>query len=864
LLFSTNGIIMTNRRGPGEVSGRAAPRVCPNTMNELVRKHVSSFLILVLVLQVLGGISCSSATKPNPNGYDGTTDHRILILLHGSASEPTGLSNIKEPLDRWGFCVDVLDHTERYHLANKGDHWYLKDDGGGDGDLDLVVDGNMKYRVIIFDPGDGTAYGDIETRERIVKQMFQEYPFLGIARMASSYTSNGNLNNVFQVGTSGGAAKKLTITNPTGTWALEPLKGYHISRSSWGALHIAAKTSDVQVLESFDDGTPAITMAHYSSGAHAIYFAFKDWGYSPHVTMLVRLVQEYSDMPYRKPYYAMEIDDCGMPDMAYGDYIALLDWAEANLGGYPTFAFMEYLMDPSPPPGIIVHGRDPQKRTDNKYYNPNIAELMAELRSYNDYVVASHAYQHDTDWWMWSATGIPVDPYGDEDDDGIPNWLDFDIDGDGVSNKDDPTLSSYSGGAFIEPDMEVQEQWFKRMREVLDLYGYADSHVLIAPKFEYLDGDTNGLAAKYSFTTLSAKPSTRGYQMTLGWVNGTYVPGRVAPSNAGTDPDKALDSAQEALFRTQFMGYIGSSPMALITNHMQQLVRGNTPEYELRDSYLPSYLVMKKAGFSLVSTQTAANKNMGWLWTEMKSVHNSPDSISLTLDSSVFLDGKTRHELGVVLPFSIREVRAGENYWIYVDGRNLFYGKQTDSSETLRILRGTYDPYLPRITSVSTPATDVLNAVYDPTKESISLVLRGTFPTSLSIGNCNKPFYRGTTSIDPHGNAVLTISPAGEVATESVDMTVAPSSGLVNVTIQAWETSGNDHRMWTESSSVADTNTAHTVGGLLPGVPYAVWYMKDGGARIQLQTIQANSSGQISFTYDQGYSTVVFELEKVN
>jgi hypothetical protein len=816
-------------------------------------------VILFLILQVVTGVSCSSKAKPAPRVFDGTIDQGILVLVHGSASDPNELSSIKDPLERWGYSVEVFDHTESCRLLNTGDRWYLEDEGGGRGNLDLVADGNMKYRVIIFDPGDGTAYSDIETSEGIVKQMFQEYPFLGMARMESSRTSSGNVNNVFQIGTSGGAAKNLTINNPTGTWALEPFKGYQINRTSHGALGVSATTSDVTALERFDDGTPAITLAEYESGARAIYFSFKDWGYAAHVSMLVRLIQEYSGMPYRKAYYAMEIDDCGALETANQDYIALINWAKSNLGGYPTFAFMENLLDPNPPPGIMFYHGIPSYSTS---FNSNAAELMAELRLYTDYVVASHGYQHDADWWKWTATGIPVDPYADQDNDGTLNWKDSDMDGNGIDNSADPNLSYYSGGAFVEPNLEVQERWFKRMREVLDLYGYSDTQVLIATKFEYLDGHTNGLAKKYGFTVMSAKPSTAGYRMTLGWVNGTYAPGRVAPSEFYSTSDNALDPAQVALFRTQFMGYIGSASLSLVTNHLRSFDQGTTPGYELRDSYLSGYGVMKTAGFNLVSTQTAANKNIGWLWTDMSSSQDSAGNTRLTLLSSAFLDGKARHELDVVLPSSIKEVKVGDNYWIHVDDNKLFYGKQSNSSETLEILTGAYSTALPRITSVSTPATDVLNAVYSPANGKVSLMLDGTFSTSVSVSNFNKPFSQGTTSIDSNGNAALTIGLAGKTSVESVGMTVVPSSGSVDVAVQTWETSGTRYRKWTESSTVPSTNTTHAVGDLAPGKHYAIWYTKDGGTRTRLQTLQADTSGQISFTYDKGYSTVIFEVQE--
>ena len=140
---------------------------------------------------------------------------------------------------------------------------------------------------------------------------------------------------------------------------------------------------------------------------------------------------------------------------------------------------------------------------------------------------------------------------------------------------------------------------------------------------------------------------------------------------------------------------------------------------------------------------------------------DSSGNISLTLDSSPFLDGKARHELDIVLPSSIREVRVGDNYWIHVNDNNLFYGKQSNSSETLQVFSGTYNSALPRISSVSTPATDVLDAIYDPASGRISLMLDGTFATRVNVSNFSKPFSQGVTSIDSKGNAALTIGLAG-------------------------------------------------------------------------------------------------------
>jgi hypothetical protein len=350
--------------------------------------------------------------------------------------------------------------------------------------------------------------------------------------------------------------------------------------------------------------------------------------------------------------------------------------------------------------------------------------------------------------------------------------------------------------------------------------------------------------------------------MTLGWVNGTYVPGRVSPGDIGYSADVALKSVEQTLFSRNFMGYIGGYPVCLVTNHLWQFDQGDTPGYQLRDSYLSSFSVMKTAGFDLVSTQTAANKSIGWLWTRMSSTQDRSGDIVLTLDSSPFEDGRSRHELDMVLPFPIGEVRVGDSYWIHVDGQTLFYGKQSNSTETLQVLRGSYNSALPRISAVSTPATDVLDATYDPVRQRISLMLDGTFATRIVVSNFSRPFAKGVTSLDAQGNAALTIDVSGITSTESVNMSVVPTAGSVDVAIRTWSTTGSNHRKWTESASASNVITAHVVGDLSPGEDYTVWCAKDGGLRTRLETLQADGSGRISFTCDSGSSTVVFEVQQ--
>ena len=826
-------------------------------------KSVLVSLVLLALIASLVGIGVASPIRTEA-AFAGTVTGRILVLVHGSADESGELPDVRGAIEKWGYPVVVFDHTEYYDLAGTGGHWYLDDQGGGHGNLDLVVDGNMLYSTIIFDPHDGEAYTDVETSSRAVKQMFQDYPFLGIGRMESGYAWNST-NNVFQVSTDGNVAKSLTVSNPAGIWALEPLEGYQRTGSATTFNNITGKSADVTVLESFDDGTPALTLASYAGGAHAVYFAFKDWGYAAHASMLVRIIQQYSGVPYIKPYYALEIDDCGRGVLDLAGYTSLCNWTTTNFGGYPTFAFMESYLDSTPPEGIMVWGLDPMVHTGNGNYEPANIAILAALKQYKDHVVASHGYQHDMDWWKWTATNMPVDPYADTDGDGLVNWHDTDLEGVGVSNSLNPNLTMFQPGAFVMPDLAVQELWLQRMREVLDDYGYSGSRVLVLPKYEHLDGYTQELASEYGFTVLSGRGSNENYVMTLGWVDGTYAPGRVAPSGTGTDTDVALTAVEQQNLSEQFMGYAGSSPLVLVNLHDWQLDDGSTSGYQLRDSYLSSLSVMQEAGFSLVSTQTAANKNIGWLWTDMTSVLNSSGGTSLTLSSSAFQDGKARHELDIVMPSSIRQVKVGSNYWIYVNGKNLFYGKQSGSSETLEVSSGTYDSSLPRITSVSTPATDVLNAIYDPVNGKVSLVLDGTFSTTLGISNFKKPFAAGTTTIGTDGNVDLSLGLSGVASVDSVNMSIVPSISGVDVAVQDWSTSGDRLRRWSETfSSPLFARTAHTMGDLIPGKSYNIYYTKGSGSRTYWQTLQANSAGQISFSYSPLLTTTTtFELQAV-
>ena len=154
---------------------------------------IRTILFVLILFFMMAG--CASATNQN-----------ILILVHGSSNaDSEELPIIQTALNSWGYQTTVFDYTEDYDLVHDsvgGDHWYLHYVSGanGHGDLDLVTNGVMKYSVILFGGKSSLAYSDIESSSRIVRSMFDTYPFLGIVRMENVYASGNTTDYLFQVG----------------------------------------------------------------------------------------------------------------------------------------------------------------------------------------------------------------------------------------------------------------------------------------------------------------------------------------------------------------------------------------------------------------------------------------------------------------------------------------------------------------------------------------------------------------------------------------------------------------------------------------------------------------------------------------
>lgn len=130
-------------------------------------------------------------------------------------------------------------------------------------------------------------------------------------------------------------------------------------------------------------------------------------------------------------------------------------------------------------------------------------------------------------------------------------------------------------------------------------------------------------------------------------------------------------------------------------------------------------------------------------------------------------------------------------------------------------------------------------------------------------------------SIDITGGAVVyedgkyrnSVTPSSSLAS----LVIQPSAGFsvseyehwMDITIVTWETSGTYTKQWTESSDlIGSDSTSHAVGDLENGTNYDVYYTKQGGSKTKIGFYEADSSGEIAFVYEAGYSQVTFDVEE--
>jgi len=170
----------------------------------------------------------------------------------------------------------------------------------------------------------------------------------------------------------------------------------------------------------------------------------------------------------------------------------------------------------------------------------------------------------------------------------------------------------------------------------------------------------------------------------------------------------------------------------------------------------------------------------------------------------------------------------------------------------------------PAIKSISNNNIIVLSAAASSSQNNdVSIVLKNPLSqaasTTLTL-DFQHPFLGSFASIiSADGTTAITPSvSAGATATLSgVAMNIVPSSGSINVSIDTWNTSGTYYKKWTETGSSSSITASHTIGSLKANTYYIV--KVDGST---FNAYLSDSSGQITFTYNGGYSAKTFEVEE--
>jgi parallel beta-helix repeat protein len=178
------------------------------------------------------------------------------------------------------------------------------------------------------------------------------------------------------------------------------------------------------------------------------------------------------------------------------------------------------------------------------------------------------------------------------------------------------------------------------------------------------------------------------------------------------------------------------------------------------------------------------------------------------------------------------------------------YANFTYSYTTTPIVKSISNPYNIALLSATAPADD---------NENATIVLDGTGSTNIVLDNYHRPFIGYTTTINSDNTATIAANGlTGTTTIDSVAMDITPSSGSIDVIIDTWNTSGTYYKKWTENGSSSGIIASHTIGDLKTNTYYTV---KVGGTTFN--TYHSNSSGQITFAYNGGYSTKTFEIEHI-
>jgi len=163
------------------------------------------------------------------------------------------------------------------------------------------------------------------------------------------------------------------------------------------------------------------------------------------------------------------------------------------------------------------------------------------------------------------------------------------------------------------------------------------------------------------------------------------------------------------------------------------------------------------------------------------------------------------------------------------------------------------------IKSLSNDNLAVLSAIKSGNKYQLGVdnpLIDISQSSNVTLENFNRVFPGAVNQIDSSLNNILylTLSSGETENMENVELQVTPSADNVSVLIDTWRTSGDYYKKWTETAT-GDITTSHIAGDLAPNTFYII--RLDG---VDWRAYASNSSGEISFIYNEGFSTHTFEI----
>ena len=170
----------------------------------------------------------------------------------------------------------------------------------------------------------------------------------------------------------------------------------------------------------------------------------------------------------------------------------------------------------------------------------------------------------------------------------------------------------------------------------------------------------------------------------------------------------------------------------------------------------------------------------------------------------------------------------------------------------------------PAVKSVSNASVVLLSATASSTVTglaSIALENDNTSATSTSIvlTGFDRPFLGTISTIDYTSTTTVAVSVPANATTSvsSVPLDITPSAGSIAVTVNTWNSLGDYSKEWVETGDTPAATSVHVVGNLKPNAYYSV---KVDNGSVFSGIYQSDGSGNITFTYNGGYSTHTFDV----